>query len=249
MAGATEELELSDQEQERYNKIRAYNLSNAAIKRFLNGRGLSVPEDDDNFEQKVARQLTDEMVEDLIGEYKYAGQQTLNYYVLTGISEYDLDQITTAIDDQFPGQEDVEGIANEPYLAASEIDGLQLYLTFGFYTGTGGVDPITGQRKSELTTNRCVAVIYEDIDVVELRTSEPPIAERIVDSIADSLGGFHDSSKYQPEFGPGFQDSFENLVEKYTNLKVRVEDRAGTTVGRVAESFRIGTIPVGKSRS
>ena len=73
---------------------------------------------------------------------------------------------------------------------------------------------------------------------MELRTSEPSIAGRIVDGIAESLGGFRDSSMYQPEFDVEFQDSFEDLVEKYTNLKVRVEDREGTTVDTISFTSR-----------
>ena len=238
MAGTTDELDLSDGEQERYDKIRAHDLPDAAIRRFLTGQDFSVPEDDDNFKRKVATQLTDETVDELIREYKYAGPQTINYYVLTGINEYDLDQIIATVDGSFPERENVEGITNEPYLADFEIDGSQLYLTFGFFISTGGVEPTTGRRKPELTTGRCIAVIYDGLDLVELRTSEPSIAGRIVDGIAESLGGFRDSSMYQPEFDVEFQDSFEDLVEKYTNLKVRVEDREGTTVDTISFTSR-----------
>lgn len=238
MAGTTGEVELSDKEKERCEKIRSHHLPEAAIRRFLNHHDLPVPDSDGNFEKAVAKQVTDETVNKLIQEFKYAGQQTLNYWVLTGISEYDLDHISETTKEVFPERDEVEGITNEPYLADIEIDDSRLYLVFGFFTGTGGVDPATGRRKSEVTTKRCIAVLNNDIDLIGLRTSEPTIAKRVVDGIAEGLGGFNDSSKYQPPFDNEFQETFNESVEKYTNLKVQVEDREDTTVDTISFTSR-----------
>lgn len=238
MAGVSEEQDLSDGEKERFSKLKSHDLPDAAIRRFLDSNDLPIPENDDDFKREVASRFDDAVVDELLQEYKYAGQQTLNYYVLTGISEYDFNQIIDASAEHFPEREGVEGVANEPFLADTEIDDSNLYLVFGYFTGTGGVDPATGRRKAELTTDRCVAVIDDSIDLVELRTSEPTIAERILEGIADSLGGFHDSSMYQPEFDAEFQEVFNEQVEKYTNLKVRVENREGTTVDTISFTSR-----------
>jgi len=238
MVGVSERSDLSDGEQERYRKIQNHNLPDAAIRRFLDDRDLNIPQGDDDFQRSVAQQLSDELVGELVQQYKYAGQQTLNYWILTGVSEYDLDEIVESAKQEFPERDDVEGIPNDPFLADTEIKNTKLYMVYGFFTSTGGVEPVTGTPKSELTTNRCVAVLHGGIDLLELRTSEPIIAKRIVEQIADALGGFKDSSRYQPAFDSGFQEVFNDLVEKYTNLKVRVEDRENTTVDTISFTSR-----------
>lgn len=238
MAEASEEQDLSDGAGDRFSKLKSHNLPDAAIRRYLGSEDLPIPEDDDNFKREVAKRFDDTTVDELLQEFKFAGQQTLNYYVLTGISEHDFDRIIDATAADFPEREDVEGVANEPFLADTEISESKLYLVFGYFTGTGGVDPTTGRRKSELTTDRCVAIIDDSIDLVELRTSEPLIAEQVLEGIADGLGGFHGSSMYQPEFDAEFQEVFNEQVEKYTNLKVRVENREGTTVDTISFTSR-----------
>jgi hypothetical protein len=233
-------VELSEEARERYERIDSHNLPNAAVRRFLDDRDLPVPESDDNFKRELAQELTGENVDELVRQHKYAGQQTLNYFVVTGINEHNSEEIVQNVESEFPEKDDVEGIANEPYLADKEEWDSRLYLTFGFFTGTGGVDPATGKRKTELTTDRCVAIVRENTSLVEVRTSEPRIAETVVNDIAQALGNYKDSSKYRPDFGQGFQEDFSKLVERYTNLKVRVENREGTTVDTISFTSREG---------
>ena len=223
-----------ESEDGRLEVLEALDLHMAAIERFLSSRELRVPEMDDHFEMRVAEQLSEEIFRSLVYQYKYAGRQTINYFIIKGISDHDLSEIASEVESRLPAQENVQSVSREPFIAECEVIGDRLYLPVGYYEYAGSEHPITGTNKGILITKRVVVVISDDTDLVEIRGSDVNMVEDIRDEICKSIGKFKDSVKDRPNFGVEFQEEFNELVEKYFNLKVRVDDQEDTTLDTIS---------------
>lgn len=206
----------------------------AAVDRFLDNRDIRDPKMDEDYFLKVAEILSDNQLKDLIQQHKYAGRQTINYFIITGISNYNLDEIHTDVSNRLPDQLTVNEAPREPFLAEAEQIGNRLYLAIGYYENAGSEDPVTGRKQDKQITRRIVFVIREDVDLVEIRGSDTNMVEEVRDEVCRSIGKYKDSSKRRPNLGPDFQKKFNNLVEYYFNLKVKVDDKEDETLDTIA---------------
>ncbi|WP_436911968.1 hypothetical protein [Halosimplex marinum] len=206
----------------------------SAVERFLKSRDLRAPRKDDNFEIKVAEQLDQREFSELVRQYKYAGRETLNYFIITGISDFDLSEIAEEVSHRLPTHEEAHEVVKEPFLAEYEQFGSRLYLAIGYYIYAGSEDPITGASTGVPITQRIVVVIEEDMDLVEIRGSDEGMVENVRDEICKALGKYKPSVKQRPDFGPQFQKEFNSLVETYFNLKVRVDDQEDSTLDSIS---------------
>lgn len=223
---------LDNKAAERLKKLREWDFSTAAMKRFLTAQDIEVAEDSDEFIQNLAVQLSDDQLDSLIDEFKYAGRQTVSYFITLGISDHKFNQIKNSCM-QDMATEDDPGLRN-PYLASSEVMNGKLYLSFGYKDADKTRDPVTGLYDEQISTDRCVAVIRPDTDLVEIRGSDNYMPAAICRQMAESLGITKDKQAHPPNFGIEFQKQFgDELVNKYYNLKVRVDDEKGSTVDTI----------------
>lgn len=220
--------------EERVEKVEGLGLPMAAIERFLESREIRVPKKDENFVTRVVELLSDSQLESLIRQHKYAGRQTINYYIIKGISDYEIGDIRERVDSRLPDQEIVDETPKEPFLAEAERIGNRLYLAIGYYQNAGSEDPVTGRKKDVQITKRTVVVIRDDIDLVEIRGSDTRMVEQVRDEVCKSIGKYQPSTKRQPNLGPEFQDRFNDLVDYYFNLKVKVDDKDDETLDTIA---------------
>jgi hypothetical protein len=222
---------------ERVEVLNSLDIPDISLVRFLNSKNIRSPEpSDDDFRLKVAGKLNEELLEELRVQYKYAGRQTINYFVFTDIQKTSLHELEEKFCYHFPTEEDVEGVLRKPYLADSEVVNGKLYLAFGYFKSIGGKDPATGRSKPDRTTGRSIAVVDDDMDLVELRGSDTRMVDTIKEEMGESLGNYRESSLFQPNFNREFEEAFNRLVEKYYNLKVRVEQEEGSTVDTISFS-------------
>lgn len=230
---------------ERLQVIEAHDLPDAALERFVDRRGISIQQQSDEFRENICIGLSDEQFEDLLHEYKYAGQQTINYFVMTGISDFEFTTIVMKCENESPDEQGVEGATRKPYLADSEVYDGNLYLSYGYFASTGGEDPATGRRTSDFVKKRVVAVFGNDSDLVQMRASDKKMAERVRDHVGGAVGvtntedELRSDAVYRPKFDMEFQKEFgDRLVEKYYNLRIRVNDREGGTIDNIQFTSR-----------
>jgi hypothetical protein len=219
---------------QRVKAIESLGLPMAAIERFLESREIRVPKKDANFSTKVAELLSDPQIKQLVRQHKYAGRQTINYFIITGISNHDISDIEEGVSNRLPDQEMVYEAPKEPFLAESEKIENRLYLAIGYYENAGSEDPVTGKKKDVQITKRTVMVIRDDIDLVEIRGSDTNMVELVRDEVCKSIGKYRKSTKQRPNLGPSFQDRFNELVDYYFNLKVKVDDKDDETLDTIA---------------
>lgn len=225
--------DLETGEEERYQLLLDYDLPDAAIKRYVDHNDIRVPGVTKNTKLKVAQKLTDEQIESLIREYKYAGQQSINYYLITGVERKEYDDLVDEIRVQAPLSKQEVGV-REPYLASADKLKENLYLSFGYIESTGDTDPKTGIQQNKEIRGRCIAVIRDDTDLVSIRCTDENIAQKVANEITAGLRIERESAAYQPEFGTEFEERFRNeLIEKYYSLKIRINDEEGRTVDTI----------------
>jgi len=224
---------------ERYRKIVKYDIPKAAIRRYVRGEDLAVRGISKKPRTAVAKSLSDSQVAQLIREYKFAGKQSINYFVVTGISDKRFEDISDEIESATPVSKEQVAEFREPYLAISETLQDKLYLSFGYLESKGDTDPKTGIETDEQIRGRCVAVVRPDTDLVAIRCSDENMAKKVGTQIASSLNVERESASYRPDFGWEFQERFsEELVEKYYSLKIRVNDVEGRTVETIRYSSK-----------
>lgn len=214
--------------------IESLGLPMTATERFLESRDIRVPKKDEHFESKVAELLSDTELAQLVRQHKYAGRQTINYFIVTGISDHDIGDIEEDVVSRLPEQDVVQKAPKEPFLAESDRMDNRLYLAIGYYQNAGSEDPVTGRKRDTQITKRTVVVIRDDIDLIEVRGSDNTMVEHVRDEVCKSIGKYRDSTKRRPRFGVGFQDRFNELVEYYFNLKVKVDDKQDETLDTIA---------------
>jgi hypothetical protein len=60
------------------------------------------------------------------------------------------------------------------------------------------------------------------------------MVEKVRDEVCKSIGKYRDSTKHRPNLGPEFQQHFNDLVDYYFNLKVKVDDKEDETLDTIA---------------
>lgn len=223
---------------ERYERLLRHDIPKAAIRRYVDYRGLTIRNLDSGVRKKVAEKVSDDELDRMITEYQFAGQQSVNYFVITGVERMNFSSIIDDCRGNIPGTRQEVGI-REPYLAtADELDG-RLYLCFGFIESTADTDPVTGVEENQEIRSRIIAVVRDDTDLVAIRCSDENMAQKVANRISGSLDIEHDSASYRPDFGLEFEQKFrEELVEKYYSLKIRINDEEGRTVETVRYSSK-----------
>ncbi|MBX0305238.1 hypothetical protein [Haloarcula salinisoli] len=235
--GATPDFD-STGEKERYERLLRYDIPVAAIKRYIDSHGFKISNINSGTRRKVAEKLSDEEIEQLILEYKYAGQQSVNYFVITGIERKSFSTIEEECELSIAESKAEVGV-REPYLATSEILEGRLYLCFGYIESEADTDPKTGIEQNTEIRGRAIAVIRDDTDLVAIRCSDENIAKKVANQIAGALRIEESSASYRPDFGLEFEKKFrEELVDKYYSLKIRINDEEGRTVETVRYSSK-----------
>ncbi|WP_241431483.1 hypothetical protein [Natrialba hulunbeirensis] len=229
----SQELEYNDLE-ERENTLKSFGLYMTDIERFLESRNLRVPNKNENFYFRVAEQLDENQFEELIFQYRYAGRQTINYFLIEGLNDKDLGEVKERVESRLPSDEDIESAIKKPYLAESNTVEGKLYFAIGYKEKADSVEPATGKKSGIVLTKRNVVVIYDDMDLIEVRGSDEKMAEEVRDEICDSIGKYKKSVKSRPNFGTKFQEKFEKMVETYLNLVVKVDDQEETTLDTIS---------------
>ena len=223
---------------ERYKKLIRYDIPKAAIKRYVDYENFKIPNLSSAPREKVAQKLSNSEIERLISEYKFAGQQSINYFVVTGIERKSFDSIIDDCKRSIPETKGEVGI-RKPYLASAQELDERLYLCFGYIESTADTDPVTGIENNTEIRDRIIAVIRDDTDLVAVRCSDENMAKKAANQISGALKIEADSASYRPDFGVEFEERFrEGLVDKYYSLKIRINDEEGRTVETVRYSAK-----------
>lgn len=220
---------------EKLKQIQSLDQPRSAIIRFLKSRDKTVPTRNDRFESEVADRLSSDEIDDLVGQYKYAGRQTLNYFIVEGISELDLSDVRESVEARLPKQEDIASppVYKRPFIAETENVGPRLYLAIAYYEEVDSEDPATGKKEKVAVTTRVVVVVHEDRDLVEIRGSNVDMVEDIRDEVCDSIENYRPDTRQRANFGAEFQKSFNETIETYYNVQVRVDDQKETTLDTI----------------
>jgi hypothetical protein len=222
----------------RYRRLEAQDIPDAAIERYLDQKEIDIAGISNNTTLKVAEKFSSEELEDLINEYKYAGEQSLNYYVVTGVSDNDFDELAEELRLDLPRSQEEVGI-REPYFAGAEKLKGNLYLSFGYNESTKDTDPESGVQSYVQIRGRCVAVVRPQTDLVSIRCTDENMAKKVANRIGSALNIERDSTAYPPQFGHEFEERFRNeLIEKYHTLKIRIDDQQGRTVNTIEYSAK-----------
>ncbi|PGF14926.1 hypothetical protein CP556_01480 [Natrinema sp. CBA1119] len=220
--------------QERTQWIRDREIADTALRDFLRNHDKEHPNGDRDLEEHVAKVLNEVEFDDFRKQFRFGGKQSLNFFVLTGISD-EFDDIPASIVSEFPRAEEVQDQKGEPFLVDTEEFDNRLYVILGRYVSMKTVDPSTGKPQRDLKPDECVAVINKDTDLVHVRTAEVPLARRICRKIASSVGMDYNNEDvfYKPSFDQAFVDEFSDQIEKYVNLNVVVNEGDGRTASSV----------------
>lgn len=221
--------------EEKLERIRTLDQPLSAIERFLESRDKEVPTRNDRFKSEVANRLSSDEVKELVSQYKYAGRQTLNYFIVEDINKLRLSDIREKVESRLPKQEDIDTppVYKRPFLAETEQVGPRLYLAIAYYEEADSEDPATGKREQVSVTTRAVVVIHEDRDLVEIRGSDVDMVEYIRNEVCDAIENYRPDERRRANFGAEFQKVFNETVETYYNVQVRVDDQKGTTLDTI----------------
>jgi len=227
------QFETTDARVEAIEKLR---MPDAALERFLESREYEdrIPKRGEHFHTRVAEVISDGDLRDLIRQHKYAGRQTVNYFLIKGISEQNLKTIHERVSHHLPTQEEINRAPKEPFLAEAESFEDRLYLAIGYHRNAGSENPITGKKQDIMITQRAVMVIYDNMDLVEIRGSDTTMVEDVRDGVCRAIGKFRDSVKSRPNLSLEFQEKFSDRIESYYNIKVKVDDDEDSAIDTIS---------------
>lgn len=237
--------QIADKAAERLNEIKRTGISKAAAERYIDAENIDITKASDDIRQDIARDLSDEEVDSLICEYKYGGNVTINYHVIMGMNSNALSTVADRCRDRIDRKEDIEGF-HEPYFANSEEINNRLYVSFGYLVPQTSTDPSTGYENEKISTGRCVVVISDEENLIEVRGSNDTACRKARDKIAESIGINREENVYRPDFSATFQDELEESIEKYYHMQIRVDEEEGSTVDSV--SYTASTDSSGKRK-
>lgn len=219
--------------QERLTWLISREVAITALKGFLRSIDREIPDDDGEIREYIADTLTDTEFKALQDQFRFGGRKSLNFFVITGISEK-IGELPSKVKERFPAADEVHGEKGRPYITESRTIGDRLYLIFGHNVATKTVDPETGEPRRRLDPHECVAVIQPSTDLVHVRTADVPLAKDICEKIAESVKiSTNEPTFYKPLFDENFMENFSDYVEKYLNLSVRVQEESDGTVGSI----------------
>lgn len=218
--------------------LRAQEVPKTALRLFLRSRGYNEPSNGIDIRKYVAEKFDNGRFKEVKNQFRFGGKQSLNYFVITGISD-DFVALEREARAHFPLAEEVEGQKGEPYLTSTTRIDDRLYLIFGHYVSNKTHNPETGEPVRRMFPDECVAVIHPNTDLVEVRTADTAMAKKICYGVCDALSiRASEDTVYKPDFGVKFQEEFNNYVNKFINLKVRVRETVEGNVGTIKFSSR-----------
>lgn len=225
---------MSDTVQERTKWIRDREIAKTALRDYLQARDKDIPEDEVNIQEYVAKSLTSDEFSFFKRQFRFGGRQSLNFFVVTGISD-EFDNLPSAVISEFHTAKEVQDEKGKPFLTDTREFDDRLYLILGRYVSTKTVDPLTGKPQRRLDPDECVAVVNRDTDLVHVRTAEVPLARRICKKMAASVGIDTDREDifYKPRFDGAFIDEFSKRIEKYINMNLRIREGSDRKAGSV----------------
>jgi hypothetical protein len=230
----------SDGVKDRIGWLRKQEIPKTALRGYLKSKGYEQPPSGTDVRKHIAESFDEPRFEEVKDQFRFGGKKSLNYFVVTGVSD-DFDLLEREARAHFPIAEEVEGEKGKPYLTRTTRIGDRLYLIFGHYVTNKTHNPETGEPVRRMFPDECVAVINPDADLVEVRTADTAMARKICYGICDALDmKASDDTVYKPDFGSKFQEEFNDFVEKYINLKVRVREGSDGNVGTIKFSSRKG---------
>ncbi len=220
----------------RVDAIERLGMPDAAIERFLESRDYAdrIPTRGQHFHTRVAEKISDHHLHELIRQHKYAGRQTVNYFLIKGIGDQNLEGIKESVSHRLPTEEEVHRAPKEPFLAEAEPFGHRLYLAIGYHRNAGSENPVTGKKQDIMITQRAVMVIYDDMDLVEIRGSDTTMVEDVRDEVCKAIGKFRDNVKSRPNLSTEFQEEFSDRIESYYNIKVKVDDDEDSAIDTIS---------------
>lgn len=231
----SQEIPLSPETvQERVSWIRNKEIHQVAIKNYLSSIGKEAPDYKKDVREHAAKTLDESEFSEFKRQFRFGGQQSLNFFVITGISNR-FDNLKSRVVSEFPRAEEVEGLKGEPYIAGTREFNNRLYLVLGRYESTKWTDPETGEPQRELYPDECIAVINRSMDLVHVRTADVALGRKICKIIvsAVNLDTRGEDVFYKPEFDENFIESFDEQIKKYINMSLHIEEASDRTAGSV----------------
>lgn len=220
--------------QERAAWIRAQEIKKVAIRDYLESIDKELPENDKDIREHAAKILDDEEFKHFKQQFRFAGPKSLNFFVITGISE-EFEDLESKVSSRFPRAEEVEGMKNEPYYVNTKEFNNRLYFNLGRFESNKWTDPSTGEPQRNLYPDECVAVVSNETDLMHVRTADVALCRDICKTIARSIGvdPQQEDIFYKPHFDQAFNKQFSEEVEKYINMTLHIEDSPDRTAGSV----------------
>lgn len=224
-----------EQIQERTSWIEDREIAHTALEDYLKSRDKEIP-DSSNYDivDHVAKILDEEEYRDLRQQFRFGGRKSMNFFVITGISDK-IEELRSAVVSEFPTAEEVEGQPEEPYYVDDRYYNDHLYVICGKYVSQRTTDPDTGSPQRRLYPDECVAVLSENTDLVHVRTANVALARNICSTIAHSVGLDRESEDifYKPSFNQSFIDELSDRIEKYVNMTVSVSTGTDRAAGSI----------------
>jgi hypothetical protein len=214
-------------------------VAHNSLKEFLKSRGKETPANNSQIYEYAGKVLSPEEFQDLKQQFRFGGKQSLNFWVITGISDK-VDKLETRVAENFPTAEEVQDQKGEPYFVETQRFGSHLYISCGRFVSHRTTDPETGHPDRRLIPDGVTAVVSETSDLVHVRTAEVPLARKICKSLARSVD-IHPSQLdvfYKPTFDQKFIDNLSEYIEKYVNMTVRVEENSDRAAGSIKFTSR-----------
>ncbi|MFC7230536.1 hypothetical protein ACFQMM_02550 [Saliphagus sp. GCM10025308] len=220
--------------QQRTHWIRAKEIRQVAIKDYLRSIDKEVPDYEKDVREHTAKILDEDEFKEFKRQFRFGGQQSLNFFVITGISN-EFDDLESKVIRQFPRSEEVEGMKNEPFIANARQFNDRLYLVLGRHVTTKWTDPETGEPQRELYPDECIAVINRDTDLVHVRTADVALSRKICKTVARAVGidVTRDDVLYKPDFDQQFIEELGDEIQKYINMSLHINESSDRTAGSV----------------
>lgn len=231
---STEAVSAPETVQERSGWIRAQEIKKVAIRDYLKSIEKELPEGDKDVREHAAKILDDKEFKHFKQQFRFAGPKSLNFFVITGISE-EFEDLESKVSSRFPRAEEVEGMKNEPYYVNTKEFNDRIYFNLGRFESNKWTDPSTGEPQRDLYPDECVAVVNKETDLMHVRTADVALCRDICKTIARSIGvdPQQEDVFYKPHFDQAFIVQFSEEVEKYINMTLHIEDSPDRTAGSV----------------
>ncbi|WP_380679929.1 hypothetical protein [Salinigranum sp. GCM10025319] len=102
-------FEQDEEAEERLQQLSELGITGTPLERCVDRLGISLSDHSGSPEEKVAKGTTSEEYEKILAEFRYAGKATVNYHVITGISDFGFDAIRDTCFNEIPVRDEIEG--------------------------------------------------------------------------------------------------------------------------------------------